>query len=174
MNLVILMGRLTRDPEIRYGSGANGTQIAHYRLAVDRRFKRDGQPEADFFDCVAFGRQAEFAEKYLHQGTKMVVQGRLQNDNYQDREGRMVYRTQIIIDNQEFAESKSQGRQNAAAYQAPAESSQPPYSAPASAAPAYSAPAAPAYSAPARPAAPADDDEFMNIPSGIEEELPFE
>ena len=84
MNTVIMMGRLTRDPEIRYSTGESATAIAHYRLAVDRRFKRDGQPEADFFDCVAFGRQAEFAEKYLHQGTKMVIQGRLQNDNYQD------------------------------------------------------------------------------------------
>jgi single-strand DNA-binding protein len=74
---------------------------------VDRRFKREGQPDADFFDCVAFGRQAEFAEKYLHQGTKMVIQGRLQNDNYTDKDGRTVYRNQIVIENQEFAESKT-------------------------------------------------------------------
>ena len=164
MNLVILMGRLTRDPEIRYGQGANATAVAHYRLAVDRRFKRDGQPEADFFDCVAFGRQAEFAEKYLRQGIKMVVQGRLKNDNYQDREGRMVYRTQIVIENQEFAESKAASQQNAASYRAPAD-----------AAPAYGSAQAPSFNAPAAQAgAPADDDEFMNIPSGIEEELPFE
>lgn len=104
MNIIILMGRLTRDPEIRY---SGDTVIAHYRLAVDRRFKKEGQPEADFFDCVCFGKQAEFVEKYLHQGTKMVIQGRLQNDNYQDKDGKMVYRDQILIDSQEFAESKS-------------------------------------------------------------------
>lgn len=155
MNTVILMGRLTRDPEVRYSSGDSSTAIAHYRLAVDRRFKRDGQPDADFFDCVAFGRQAEFAEKYLHQGTKMVIQGRLQNDNYTDKDGRMVYRNQIVVENQEFAESKAASQQSAASYRPPVD---------------------PAGSRPQPQQAPPTDspaDGFMNIPDGIDEELPF-
>lgn len=148
------MGRLTRDPEVRYSSGENATAIAHYRLAVDRRFKRDGQQEADFFDCVAFGRQGEFAEKYLHQGTKVVVQGRLQNDNYQDREGRMVYRTQIVAESQEFAESKAASQSNASSYRPPVD-------------PAAAAPSA----APAASGMPGEG--FMNIPDSIGDELPF-
>lgn len=139
MNLIILMGRLTRDPEIRY---SGDTAIAHYRLAVDRRFKKEGQPDADFFDCVCFGKQAEFVEKYLHQGTKMVIQGRLQNDNYQDKDGKMVYRNQIMIDSQEFAESK-----NASASGQITSTKQ----------------------TQGRP----KTDEFINVPDGIQEELPF-
>lgn len=162
MNLVVMMGRLTRDPEVRYGIGPNGTQVANYRLAVDRRFKREGQPDADFFDCTVFGRQVEFVEKYLHQGTKIVIQGRLQNDNYQDKEGRTVYRNKIIVDSQEFAESKAASQQNAGAYRAPRDPASE-YGEPAAQAP---RPAAPAPS-------PADDEDFMNIPSGLEEELPF-
>ena len=163
MNTVILMGRLVRDPEIRYSSGDSSNAVARYRLAVDRRFKREGQPDADFFDCVAFGRQAEFAEKYLHQGTKMVVQGRLQNDNYTDKDGRTVYRNQIVIENQEFAESKAVSQQNNS-YRAPAAA------APAPAPAAYSASPAPAP----MPAAPdTSADGFMNIPDSIDEELPF-
>lgn len=108
MNIVILMGRLTRDPEIRYSSGENRSAIARYSLAVDRRYKREGQPTADFFNCVCFGRGAEFAEKYLKQGTKISVQGRLQNDNYQGQDGKIVYRNEIIVENQEFAESKQE------------------------------------------------------------------
>jgi len=163
MNTVILMGRLVRDPEIRYSSGDSSNAVARYRLAVDRRFKREGQPDADFFDCVAFGRQAEFAEKYLHQGTKMVIQGRLQNDNYTDKDGRTVYRNQIVIENQEFAESKAVSQQNNS-YRAPAAA------APAPAPAAYSASPAPAP----MPAAPdTSADGFMNIPDSIDEELPF-
>ena len=105
MNVVILMGRLTKDPEVRYST--EGTAIARYSLAVDRRFKRDGQPTADFFDCVCFGRGAEFAEKYLKKGTKISIQGRLQNDNYQGRDGRTVYRNEVYVETQEFAESKA-------------------------------------------------------------------
>ena len=166
MNTVILMGRLVRDPEIRYSSGDSSNAVARYRLAVDRRFKREGQPDADFFDCVAFGRQAEFAEKYLHQGTKMVVQGRLQNDNYTDKDGRTVYRNQIVIENQEFAESKAVSQQNSASYRAPAPAAAAPASSPA----AYSASPAPAP----MPAAPdTSADGFMNIPDSIDEELPF-
>ena len=106
MNKVILMGRLTRDPEMRYG-GASNTGIARFGIAVDRRFKREGQPEADFFNCVAFGRLAEFTEKYLHKGTKILLEGEVQNDNYTNKEGRMVYSIQIVANNIEFAESKN-------------------------------------------------------------------
>ncbi|MBR1630034.1 MAG: single-stranded DNA-binding protein [Lachnospiraceae bacterium] len=106
MNKVILMGRLTRDPEMRYG-GASNTGIARFGIAVDRRFKREGQPEADFFNCVAFGRLAEFTEKYLHKGIKILLEGEVQNDNYTNKEGRMVYGIQIVANNIEFAESKN-------------------------------------------------------------------
>jgi single-strand DNA-binding protein len=104
MNKVILMGRLTRDPEVR---AAGSTTVAKFSLAVDRRFKREGEPEADFFNCTAFGKQADFAERYLRRGTKMVVVGRIQNDNYTNREGQKVYSVQIIVDELEFAESKN-------------------------------------------------------------------
>ena len=106
MNTVILMGRLTKDPEVRDTNGEHSTAIARYTLAVDRRFKREGQPDADFFDCTAFGRAGEFAEKYFKQGTKIAVQGRLQNDNYKGKDGKMVYRNMIVIESQEFAEGK--------------------------------------------------------------------
>ena len=104
MNKIILMGRLTRDPEIRSG---NGTAIARYSLAVDRRFKRDGDPEVDFFNCTVFGKGAEFAEKYLAKGTKIVVTGRIEQDNYTNKDGQKVYSWQVIVDEQEFAESKT-------------------------------------------------------------------
>ena len=96
MNKIILMGRLTRDPETRYSQGENQTAIARFSLAVDRRFKRQGDAEADFFNCTAFGRQAEFVEKYLKQGTKILLTGRVQNDNYTNRNGEKVYSVQII------------------------------------------------------------------------------
>ena len=97
MNKVILMGRLTRDPEIRYTNGDNSMAIARFSIAVDRRFKRQGDSaDADFFNCTAFGRQAEFVEKYLHQGTKILLVGRIQNDNYTNREGQRVFSVQII------------------------------------------------------------------------------
>ena len=115
MNKVILMGRLTRDPEVRYG-GANNTAIARFSLAVDRRFKRDGQPSADFFNCTAFGRTGEFVEKYLRKGTKIVLDGEIQNDNYQNKDGQMVYGFQIIANNVEFAESKAASQQNASSF----------------------------------------------------------
>lgn len=107
MNKVMLMGRLTRDPEVRYGQGGNQTAVARFSIAVDRRFKREGQPDADFFNCTAFGRQAEFVEKYLRKGTKMVVIGSIQNDNYTDNNGNQRYSVQIIVDELEFAESKN-------------------------------------------------------------------
>ena len=110
MNKVILMGRSTRDPEIRHSAGDNAMAIARYTLAVDRRFtNRDenGGPTADFIGCVAFGKGAEFAEKYLHQGTKVLVTGRIQTGSYTNRDGQKVYTTDIVLEDQEFAESKA-------------------------------------------------------------------
>ncbi len=156
MNLVVMMGRLTRDPEVRYSAGANGTTIANFRIAVDRRFKREGQQDADFFDCVSFGKQAEFVERYIHKGTKVVVSGSMQNDNYQGRDGQMVYRDRIVLDNIEFAESKAVASQNnAGTPQDPAEKQQAPRR--------ENRPAA----------ADTSGDGFMNIPDGMDEELPF-
>ena len=158
MNICVLMGRLTRDPETRYS--AQGQGVGRFSIAVDRRFKREGQPDADFFDCVCFGRQAEFMDKYLRKGTKVVINGSIQNNNYQDRNGQMVYRQQIVCDNIEFAESKSVSQQNAGAYQAPQYQ--------------QAAPAPIQTPAPAPVSAPdISGDGFMNIPDGIDEELPF-
>ena len=109
MNKVILMGRLTRDPEIRYSQGERSTAVARYSLAVNRTFKRDGDPDADFINCVAFGKQAEFAEKYLRKGTKMAITGRIQTGSYTNKEGVKVYTTDIVVENIEFAESKNAG-----------------------------------------------------------------
>lgn len=103
MNKVILMGRLTRDPEVRYASGDN-LAITRYTLAVDRRFHRDGEATADFINCVTFGRAAEFAEKYLRQGTKIAASGRIQTGSYTNRDGHKVYTTEIVVEEQEFAE----------------------------------------------------------------------
>ena len=147
MNKVILMGRLTRDPEVRYSQGASQTAVARYSVAVDRRFKREGEPDADFFNCTSFGKQAEFVERYLHKGTKVVLCGRIQNDNYTNKDGQMVYSVRVMVDEIEFAESK-----NAAAQ----------YSGGGSRQEARPAPGA------------ALDDGFMNIPDGVEDEgLPF-
>ena len=153
MNKVILMGRLTRDPEVRYSQGENSTAIARYTLAVDRRFRRnnDGEQTADFIGCVAFGRQAEFAEKYLRQGTKIALTGRIQTGSYTNREGQKVYTTDVVVEEQEFAESKNAGGSNGG------------YSAPQHNNPAPSANTSELGSA----------DGFMNIPDGIDEELPF-
>ena len=106
MNKVILMGRLTRDPDIRYTQGAEPMAIARYTLAVERRIRREGEAAADFISCVAFGKNAELAEKYLHKGTKIIIAGRLQTGSYTDRDGRKVYTTEVIVEDQEFAESK--------------------------------------------------------------------
>lgn len=148
MNKVILMGRLTRDPEMRYSSGENQTAIARYTLAVDRRFKRQGDEQtADFINCVAFGRVAEFAESYLHQGTKIAITGRIQTGSYTNKEGKKVYTTEVVVEEQEFAESKAAAANyNGGGYQ----------------------------QAPSRPEpTQAAGDGFMNIPDAIEEELPF-
>lgn len=109
MNKIIMMGRLTRDPEVRYSQGASQTAVARFSLAVDRRYKREGEPEADFFNCTSFGKQAEFVEKYLRQGTKILLTGRVQNDNYTNRSGEKVYSVQIIAEEIEFTESKNAG-----------------------------------------------------------------
>ena len=116
MNKVVLMGRLTADPDVRYSNnGDNQLCIARYTLAVDRRFKRDGEPTADFIRCVAFGRAGEFAEKYFHKGIKIAVDGRIQTGSYQNKDGQTVYTTDVIVENQEFAESKAASEQNAGA-----------------------------------------------------------
>lgn len=155
MNKVILMGRLTRDPDVRYSAGENATAVARYTLAVDRRFRRDGEATADFIGCVAFGRNAEFAEKYLHQGTKIAVTGRIQTGSYTNRDGVKVYTTDVVVEEQEFAESKNAGHENANAYGAGNFGNN------------YEHAPAPAASAPV------SADGFMNIPDGIDEELPF-
>ena len=108
MNRVILMGRLTKDPEIRYGSADASMAIAKFTLAVDRRFKRDGEATADFIGCTAFGKTAEFFQRYVRQGTKMCIEGRIQTGSYTKSDGQKVYTTDVIVDNAEFAESKSQ------------------------------------------------------------------
>lgn len=147
MNKVILMGRLTRDPEVRYSSGENALAIARYTLAVDRRFRKDNEASADFIGCVAFGKGGEFAEKYLRQGTKIVVTGRIQTGSYTNREGQKVYTTEIVVEDQEFAESKAASQNNSQT--SAGNRQQPP------------------------PPMPTDKDGFMQIPDGIDEELPF-
>ena len=146
MNRVILMGRLTRDPNISYSQGGDNMAIARFTLAVDRRGRRqDGadQQNADFISCVAFGRQAEFAEKYLRQGTKIAVTGRIQTGSYTNRDGQKVYTTDVVVEQVEFAESKSTGDNSG---YVPADRPSP---------------------------SGAAGDGFMNIPDGIDEELPF-
>ena len=115
MNKVILMGRLTREPDVRYSQNADGSMaVARYTLAVDRRRGRnsDNEQSADFISCVAFGRSGEFAEKYLHQGTKIVVTGRIQTGSYTNKDGQRVYTTDVVVEEQEFAESKSAAASN--------------------------------------------------------------
>lgn len=144
MNKVILMGRLTRDPDVRYG-GANNTAVARYTLAVNRKFKRDGEQDVDFINCVAFGKAGEFAEKYFQKGTKICVVGRIQTGSYTNRDGQKVYTTDIAVEDQEFAESKAVGenqQKNSGADENGFRT-------------------------------PSSEDGFMNIPSEIDEELPF-
>ena len=107
MNKVILMGRLTRDPEVRYSAGENATAVARYTLAVDRRYKQEGQQSADFISCVTFGKNAEFTEKYFRQGMKIVISGRLQTGSYTNRDGQKVYTVDVVVEENDFAESKS-------------------------------------------------------------------
>lgn len=145
MNKAILMGRLTRDPEVRYSQSDSSMAIARFSLAVDRRYKKQGDTvTADFFNCTAFGKQGEFVEKYLKKGTKIVVTGRIQNDNYTNKDGQKVYSVQIMVEEIEFAESKASSQSNAGSDGG----TQPQMGAP-------------------------DADGFMNIPDGIGSELPF-
>lgn len=106
MNKVILMGRLTRAPEVRYSQGPNSMAVARWTLAVDRRFRREGEAESDFISCVAFGKAAEHAEKYYKQGTRIIISGRIQTGSYVNRDGIKVYTTDVVIEEQEFAERK--------------------------------------------------------------------
>lgn len=112
MNKVVLMGRLTKDPEVRYSQGEKPMAIARYTLAVDRKFKRDGEPTADFINCIAFGKNGEFAEKYLHKGIKILVEGRIQTGSYTNKDGIKVYTTDVVVESCEFAESKNASQQN--------------------------------------------------------------
>ena len=151
MNKVVLVGRLTRDPEVRYSQGNNATAVARYTVAVDRRFKRDGEPTADFIPCVVFGRSAEFAEKYFRQGMRVSISGRIQTGSYTNKDGNRVYTTDVVVEEQEFAESKAAASENAGGgYQ-------------------QAGAAAPTRPEPTQAAG----DGFMNIPDGIDEELPF-
>lgn len=141
MNKVILMGRLTRDPEVRYSQGENSMAIARFSLAVDRRRQQNQEGQtADFIGCVAFGRLGEFTEKYLHKGTKVLLTGRIQTGSYDNKDGVKVYTTDVVAEEIEFAESKGGGNSNAG------QTAPPPAT---------------------------DSDGFMNLPDGIDEELPF-
>ena len=166
MNKVILMGRLTRDPEVRYSQNGNQMAIARFSIAVDRRFKREGEPDADFFNCTAFGKQAEFVERYLHKGTKILTSGRIQNDNYTNKDGQMVYSVRVMVDEIEFAESK--GAQGGAADGGYGNNG------------GFGGNGGYGNNAGFggntgynRPAPSGAGDGFMNIPDGIDEELPF-
>lgn len=148
MNKVILMGRLTRDPEVRYSQGDNSMAIARYTLAVDRRFNRNNNDEnsADFIGCVAFGKSGEFAEKYFRKGTKVLVTGRIQTGSYTNRDGVKVYTTDVVVEDQEFAESKNSNSGSGSSFMGGGSGAPQPSGA---------------------------GDGFMNIPDGIDEELPF-
>lgn len=139
MNKAVLVGRLTRDPEVRYSQGENQTAIARYTVAVDRRFKRDGEPTADFINCVVFGKSAEFAEKYFRQGLRVAISGRITTGSYTNKDGIKVYTTEVTVEEQEFAESKAESEANKTSNQQTTPSS----------------------------------DGFINVPDGVDEELPF-
>jgi single-strand DNA-binding protein len=156
MNKVILIGRLTRDPEVRYSQGATPLAITRYTLAVDRRQARNSGEEqsADFIPCVAFDKRGEFAEKYFRKGLKICVSGRIQTGSYTNKDGVKVYTTEVIVEDQEFVESKNASSGNAGSY-----SPQGGYGG--------------GYAESGRPAPSGAGDGFMNIPDGIDEELPF-
>ena len=135
MNKTILMGRLTRDPEIRYPENPDSKPVGRFSLAVDRKFKRDGEPTVDFFNCICFEKLAEFTEKYLRKGSKILVEGEIRNNNYTNKDGQTVYSVNVMVENMEFAESK-----NHTNGENPSNNS---------------------------------DNGFMNIPDGVDEELPF-
>jgi single-strand DNA-binding protein len=165
MNKVILMGRLTRDPEMRYSQGENQMAVARFTIAVDRRFKRDGDQTADFISCVAFGKTAEFFERYIKQGTKVCVEGRIQTGSYVNRDNQKVYTTDVVVENAEFAESKNAAGGNAqfqqGGYAQPQQGG-------------YSQPQQNGYSQAPQPAPKAPVEGFMNIADDLEDEgLPF-
>ena len=139
MNKAVLVGRLTRDPEVRYSQGENATAVARYTVAVDRRFKRDEEPTADFINCVVFGKSAEFAEKYFRQGLRVAISGRITTGSYTNKDGIKVYTTEVTVEEQEFAESKAESEANKTSNQQSTPSS----------------------------------DGFINVPDGVDEELPF-
>lgn len=140
MNKAIVTGRLTREPEVRYSQTANGNMaIARYTLASDRKFKKDGEQNADFISCIAFGKSGEFAEKYLHKGTKIAVVGRIQTGSYTNKDGNKVYTTDVVVEEQEFCESKNANTNQQSVDDKPAMAS----------------------------------NDFMTIPDGIEDDLPF-
>lgn len=143
MNKVILVGRLTRDPEVRYSQGENPTAVARYTIAVDRRFKRDGEPTADFINCVTFGKSAEFVEKYFRKGLRISISGRITTNSYTNKDGIKVYTTEVTVEEQEFAESKSESEANKANNHQTTSANT------------------------------SSGDGFMNVPDGIPEELPF-
>ncbi len=156
MNKVILIGRLTRDPEVRYTQGENQMAVARYTLAVDRRFNRNNDENtADFISCVAFGKSGEFAERYLRKGTKIAVTGRIQTGSYTNKDGVKVYTTDVVVEDQEFAESKNSSSNSDGGYGNNN----------------YGNNFGGGSSQPAAPMAAGDG--FMNIPDGIDEELPF-
>ena len=190
MNKVILMGRLTRDPEVRYTQGDNSMAIARYTLAVDRRFSRGGNNDgnnADFIPCVVFGRPAEFTERYLRKGTKIAITGRIQTGSYTNRDGVKVYTTEVVVEDQEFAESKNAasgggnyggngnyGSNNGGSSYRGNNNGNSGFNSGASQAPRDNAPAPASAPAPAPADSSSDSlDGFMNIPDGIDEELPF-
>lgn len=140
-NKCLLMGRLTKDPEVRYSQGDNPIAIARYTLAVDRKYKKDGEQSADFINCLSFGKTAEFAEKYYHKGTKILVIGRIQTNNYTNKDGQKVYTTEVVVEEQEFAEGKKDGESSSQGGSRPSPSDA--------------------------------NNGFMNIPEGLDEELPF-
>lgn len=152
MNVVVLMGRLTRDPEVRYTQGENPMAIGRYTLAVDRRFKQ-GDQTADFVPCVVFGKGAEFAEKYFHQGSRVSVSGRIQTGSYTNKDGQKVYTTEVVLDNQEFAESKAESAESRAQANFPVKDKK--------------------RKDPREERYLPDADGFVTVPEGIDEELPF-
>ena len=200
MNEVIMMGRLVSDPTVRQTTNA---LVANYRIAVDRRYKREGSPDADYFNCTTFGKRAEFVEKYLHKGSKILIRGEMQNDDYTNKEGQRVYRNVIIVQSQEFAESKNHGGQGAPAQQGYAQQGyaqqqpyaqggyvqqgfqqpqqqygQQPYAQGGYVQQSFQQPQQQYGQQPAQNQNPAnkppiDVEGFMNIPDGIDEELPF-
>lgn len=158
MNKVILMGRVTRDIEVRYTTGEPPMAIARYTLAVPRKFKREGEADADFIGCVAFKRQAEHAEKYYHQGTKIVITGRIQTGSYTNKDGVKVYTTEVVIEEQEFAESKASSEANSTRDTHSTKNNE----------------AQQKNSQTYKQQSMTDENGFMNIPDGVDEELPFQ